>query len=211
MNGNKPFWHYIKSRKKDQTGISSLQTTDGVATTPAEKAEVLNNTFKSVFTTEDLSSVPALPESTYPPLPEISITEHGVFTLLSQIDPHKACRPDNIPAKILHELAQELTPMITHLFKQSLDTSELPTEWKSVYVTPVFKKDKRSDPSNYRPISLTSILCKTFEHILVSQIMKHLETHQILCPNQFGFRTKHSCESQLLLTIHDFSHAVHEQ
>ena len=35
--------------------------------------------------------------------------------------------------------------------------------------------------------------------------MKHLETHQILCPNQFGFRTKHSCESQLLLTIHDFS------
>ncbi|XP_065918884.1 uncharacterized protein [Dysidea avara] len=137
LNGNKPFWHYIKSRKKDQTGISSLQTTDGVATTPAEKAEVLNNTFKSVFTTEDLSSVPALPESTYPPLPEISITEHGVFTLLSQIDPHEACGPDNIPAKILHELAQELTPMITHLFKQSLDTSKLPTEWKSAYVTPV--------------------------------------------------------------------------
>ena len=58
--------------------------------------------------------------------------------------------------------------MITHLFKQSLDTSELPTEWKSAYVTPVFKKDKRYDPSNYQPVSLTSILCKTFEHILYS-------------------------------------------
>ena len=55
LNGNKPFWHYIKSRKKDQAGISSLQTTNGVATTPTEKAEVLNNTFQSVFTTEDLS------------------------------------------------------------------------------------------------------------------------------------------------------------
>ena len=88
-----------------------------------------------MFTTEDLSSLPVLPESTYPPLPEISIMEHGVLILLSQIDPHKACGPDNIPAKILHELAQELTPMTTHLFKQSLDTSVLPTEWKSAYVT----------------------------------------------------------------------------
>ena len=86
-----------------------------------------------------------------------------------------------------------------------MDTGELPPEWKSAYVSPIFKKDKRADPANYRPVSLTSILCKTFEHILVSQIMKHLEDHQILCPNQFGFRAKHSCESQLLLTVHDFS------
>ena len=79
----------------------------------------------------------------------------------------------------------------TYKYKQSLDTGELPLEWKSAYVTPVFKKDKRSDPSNYQPVSLT-VLCKTFEHILVSQIMNHLETHQILFPNQFGFRTKHT-------------------
>ena len=58
-----------------------------------------------------------------------------------------------------------------------MDTGELPLEWKSAYVTPVFTKDKRSDPSNYQPVSLT-VLCKTFEHILVSQIMNHLETHQ---------------------------------
>ena len=143
MNGNK---QYIKSRKKDQAGISSLQTTNGVVTTPAEKAEVLNDAFQSVFTTEDQSSLPTLPVSMHPPLSEISITEHGVFTLLSQIDPHKACGPDNIPAKVLQELAQGLTPMITHLFKQSLDTSELSSEWKTAYATPIFKKGKRSDP-----------------------------------------------------------------
>ena len=68
--------------------------------------------------------------------------------LLSQIDPHKACEPDNIPAQVLQKLAQELTPIITHLFKQSLYTSELPP-WKSAYAIPAFKKDKRSDPSNY--------------------------------------------------------------
>ena len=101
--------------------------------------------------------------------------------------------------------------MITHLFKQSLDIGKLPPEWKTAYVTPIFKKDKRSDPSNYRPVSLTSILCKTFEHILVSQIMNHLETHQILCPNQFGFRAEHSCESQLLVTINDFAYAFNSK
>ena len=101
--------------------------------------------------------------------------------------------------------------MITHLFKQSLDISELPPEWKTAYVTLIFKKDERSDPSNYLPVSLTSILCKTFEHILVSQIMNHLETHQILCPNQFGFRAEHSCESQLLVTINDFAYALNNK
>ena len=115
------------------------------------------------------------------------------------------------PAQVLQELAQELTPMITHLFKVSLDTSELPPEWKTAYATPLFKKDERSDPSNYWPISLISILCKIFEHTLVSQIANYLETYQILCPNQFGFRTKHSCESQLLLVIHDFSNCMNNR
>ena len=142
---------------------------------------------------------------------KVPVHVHQYIWFISQIDPHKACGPDNIPALVLQELAQKLTPMITHLFKQSLDSSELPLEWKSAYVTPLFKKDKRSNPSNYRPVSLTCILCKTFEHILVSQIMNHLETYQILCPNQFGFRIKHSCESQLLITIHDFSHYMNNR
>ena len=83
-----------------------------------------------------------MPVSTHSSLPEISITEHGVFTLLSQIDPHKACEPDNIPARVLQELAQDLTPMITHLFKQSLDIGELPLEWNTAYVTPILRKTK---------------------------------------------------------------------
>ena len=93
--------------------------------------------------------------------------------------------------------------MITYLFKQSLDISELPPEWKTAYVTPIFKKDKRSDPSNYQPVSSTSILCKTFEHILVSQIMNYLETHQMLCPisldSEQNIHVNHSY--QLLLMI----------
>ena len=74
----------------------------------------------SNFKTEDLSSLPTLPVSTHPSLPELALL-HMAFLLylrLTQKDPLKACGPDSIPAQVLRELAQDLTPMITHLFKQ---------------------------------------------------------------------------------------------
>ena len=72
--------------------------------------------------------------------------------------------------------------------------------WRQAYITPIFKNGDRSDPKNYRPVSLTSIVWKIMEHVLVSQIIHHLETNNILVETQFGFRVNHSSESQLLLT-----------
>ena len=66
-------------------------------------------------------------------------------------------------------------------------------------------------PKNYRPISLTSVICKTMEHIIVSQLMKHLESFNIIAENQFGFREHHSCESQLLLTVNDIATAINNK
>ena len=56
---------------------------------------------------------------------------------------------------------------------------------------------------NYRPISLTCVCCKLFEHIVCSHIHKHLDSNNILTTLQHGFRSRHSCESQLVTTIHD--------
>ena len=72
-------------------------------------------------------------------------------------------------------------------------------------VIPLFKKGDRSQPNNYRPISLTSITSKIFEHILSSNIMKHLEVNNILNHHQHGFRHNHSCKTQLVSLIQDLS------
>ena len=72
-------------------------------------------------------------------------------------------------------------------------------------MTPIFKKGDRTAPANYRPISLTSICCKTLEHIVHSQVMNHLEQHKILSDQQHGFRKRRSCESQLVLTVQDLA------
>ena len=82
--------------------------------------------------------------------------------------------------------------------------------WKQAYVTPIYKKGNRSDvdPKNCQPVSLTSLVCKTMQHILVSQIMKHLESNSILPEVQHGFRSQHSCEAQQFLITNDIAKAI---
>ena len=161
LNGNKPFWRYIKSLELVPLKPLTFATS---------KVEALNKAFKSVFTIEDLNCLPyaSLSDLTHPTMQDIHITEPGVHNILSQLDPHKAGGPDGIPARVLKELASDLTPILTHLYQQLLNTGALAKEWKSAFITPVFKKGKRSDPLNYRPISLTSIVCKIFDHIVAS-------------------------------------------
>ena len=108
----------------------------------------------------------------------------------------------------LKNTANEIAPMLTRLFQLSLRTGVLPAVWKQAYVTPIYKTGERTDGKNYCPMSLTSIICKTMEHIVYSHSMHHLDTHNILLDAQFGFRCHHSCESQLLLTTNDFARAI---
>ena len=203
----KSLWHYLKSRKQDNNGL--IDPHDGsILTDPFDKATILNNHFKSVFSTDDDSSIPEKGPSQYSSLPAFEITEHGVYNILTNCDPSKSSGPDSIHPQVLKTTAAEISPMLTHIFKQSLETGTVPSQWKHAYVSPIFKKGQRSDPRNYRPISLTSLVCKSMEHIIVSQIMKHLEEQNILSDRQFGFRNNHSCESQLYITINDIAKRI---
>ena len=80
----------------------------------------------------------------------------------------------------------------------------LPQDWKDALVTPIFKKGSRTDPYNYRPITLTSVCCKVLEHITYSSVMSHPGEFNIISGCQYGFRGKRSAELPLIRTIHDF-------
>ena len=144
----------------------------------------------------------------FPSMPEITVTQSGVEKLLSKMNPHKAPGPDGISARILKECSRELAPLLTVLFNKSLSEGVVPDDWKEANVTAIFKKGDRGVASNYRPVSLTSLCCKLQEHILVSQILNHLERHDILTDCQHGFRAKRSCETQLLTLVHELSLAL---
>ena len=133
-----------------------------------------------MYTQEDHTNIPHKGPSPYSAMQNITITENRVYKLLRNIKPHKAKGPDNIQARNLKELALELTPDITFLFQTSLEHGKQPNDWLQAHIVPVFKKGDKNTASNYRPVSLTYILCKTLEHIENSSIMKHLDIQQIL-------------------------------
>ena len=154
------------------------------------KADVPINQFKSVFTQEKGGPTPTLAGPHYP-----SISE-GVRKLLSDLKTNKASWPDNISTCILKELANDASQCILYTVNKS---GSLPSDWTMAHVLPIYKKGSHILPENYRPVSLTCILCKVMEHI----ICKHTDKHNILTLFWHWFRQARSCKTQQLTTLYD--------
>ena len=185
---SKMLWNFVKGKRCDSSGISPLKKDGIVYSDPKINVTFLNEQFSSVFTKEDKATALLLGKSPYPDVQAFDVHNIGVQKLLQNLNPHKASGPDNIPSRLLKETAAEIALASTLLFQSSLQQGEVPEDWKLANVTPLFKKGDKTDASNYRPISLTSVCNKLLEHILHSQIMKHLENHTILTDQQHGFR-----------------------
>ena len=97
--------------------------------------------------------------------------------------------------------ADEISPVLSKVFQTSLDTDEVPSDWKKANIVPLFKKGDKHQVSNYRPVSLTSVSCKVLEYIVHSNLINHCLHHDILCDNPHGFRARRSCEIQLITTL----------
>ena len=133
----------------------------------------MNEQFKSVFSPQSRVPEDILPPSKTQKAPDITISEAGVRKLISKLKEHKASGPDDISPRVLKELASSIAPILKLIFQKSYSTGQLPSDWKKANVVPAYKKGPKSDPANYRPISLTCICCKMMEHIIASSIMKH--------------------------------------
>ena len=202
LGNNKPFWKYVKSQKQETFGISALKSNGNVITESLSKAEILNSQFKSVFPPQSGNTFPQLPGTQFPKIKPLHISENDVFLLLDRIDISKSSGPDKLPGRLLQSLAKEITPVVHVTFTQSLSTGELPTEWTQANIAPILKKGSKLQAVNYRPVSLTCITRKLFEHIICKHILAHLEDHKILTDLQHGLRSGRSCETQLVTTFH---------
>ncbi|KAK4818722.1 hypothetical protein QYF61_018701 [Mycteria americana] len=116
-----------------------------------------------------------------------------VGDLLHHLDTHKSMGPDGIHPRVPRELAEALTKPLSILYQQSRLTGEVPVDWGLANVTPIYKKGRKEDPGNYRPISLTSVPGKVMEQIILSAITRHVQDNQVIRPSQHGFRKGRSC------------------
>ena len=214
----KRLFTFIKHQQKSSVGVAPLKSDGRLVTDPKGRAEILNAQFYKAFSSgEEYTEEEFLQKCTkpndidkYEKMPDINITDTGIEKLLKNLVPTKAAGPDGISPRVLKELAQEIAPLLGRIYRASLVTGSVPKDWRHALVSPVFKKGEHYEPINYRPVSLTSIPCKVMEHILVSNIMSHLEHQNILCKQQHGFRSGHSCETQLLEFIEDITKGLDE-
>ena len=104
---------------------------------------------------------------------------------------------------MLKECSSEIAPILALIYNESLAQGIVPDDWQQANVAQIFKKGEKYDAANYRPMLLTCICCKTLEHIIVSNINKHLAFESILADCQHGFRSQRSCKTQLVQFFHD--------
>ena len=147
---------------------------------PAEVAEALNSQYISQFTREPTGDLLNIDGKLVPSVSDIVFTVPGIVKILSNLNPAKASGPDLIPARILKLASMEIAPILCIIFQQSYNTGQVPLYWQQASATVVFKKGDKTNPANYRPVSLTCIICKTMEHVIYSQIMNHLDSHHII-------------------------------
>ena len=130
-----------------------------------EKAELFNKFFASVFLSADNGVL--LGDSVERPGKDVSpptVSSDLVKDYLEGLDVSKSAGPDDLHPRVLRELAGVIVEPLARLFEDSWCSGQVPEDWKRVNVVPIFKKGRREEPGNYRPVSLTSLLGKAFEN-----------------------------------------------
>ena len=178
---SKRLYTFIKQQKSDSREINSLKSNGINNTLPTDKANILNTQFQSVFTKlvplklRHLVELVLPRKLSSPSMQNITISVSGVSKQLLKLNPGKAAGPDNISPRILKELHNEVVPILTDIFNTSLSLKAL----------------------------FQCICCKVLEHIITSNTMSYLDQNNLLFHNQHGFRSRVSCETQLIQFTQD--------
>ena len=133
---------------------------------------IFNSQFLSVFANENINQIPDINQvfnGSDDLLNTIQVSCDEVTKEIDRLKPNTSPGPDEEFARVLKECKEELSQPLTQLFNQSLNEGVVPDSWKTANVVPIFKKGDKSLASNYRPISLTSLVGKILESIIAKK------------------------------------------
>ena len=178
--------------------VGPLIDTDGSSSFDDQhKSDIFNNFFSMVFTNDD-GKLPAFPKAMEVRSADIDFSPMAVSRALKKLKPGGAAGPDLFPALFWYNSALGLAYPLSVIFTTSYASSCIPDEWHLAIVVPIFKKGSPFDPSNYRPVSLSCILCKVMESIIKMHMLTFLKSNKLLSLNQHGFAANKSTFTQLV-------------
>ena len=193
----KLFYRYVNGKMKVKDSIARLRDGDETYEREEDLCEIMNNKLQSVYVSEGEFIEPPV-EPTTTKMKEIVVGKNEVLQMMRDLDVRKAMGPDNMAGWILKECADQLVLPIHSIIKSSLETGQVPKDWKRSNIVPIFKGGDREDPLNYRPVSLTSVVCKICEKIIRKRWIRYLEGNEMISQRQFGFREGRSCVTNLV-------------
>ena len=210
----KRFWKYVNSKTKhpEKVGDLKLKDEDGktvICSSAKAKADSLCNFFSTVFCNEG--------DSEFEPLHDricvkefdlIKVTEDDVLERLNTLNTNKSEGPDLIHPRIIYEIRHEIAYPLTKLFNKSLETKKIPGVWKCANIAPIYKKGRKDEVSNYRPVSLTCVTCKVLESVIRDHLMEHFIVNKLFTNKQFGFLKGRSTVTQLLQILDEWTESL---
>lgn len=206
------FWSLVKSVKSNfvKSSIPPLVDTAGIIIDPRLKANLLAKKFSSNSKLDNtIQPVPNIP-NTGTSMKNIYFRDRAVLKVLLSLDIHKSAGPDGIPPIVLKNCARSLVEPLRRLFYKSYSSATFPSLWKIANVCPIPKKGgSSSDPNNYRPIAITSILSKVMEKVINHKFLAYLEKYHLLSDRQYGFRSNRSTGDLMTLLTENVSRAIH--
>ena len=212
----KPIYAYMKRMSRTQGGIGDICINPSnpkscKTSSIKKKVKIFSDYFASVWTQEPEGDIPTLPskmiqfEMTIP-----EITPEDVKSKLIKLNPSKSCGPDNHHPRVLKETAEVIATPISIIYNESIQKHLVPTKWKESLISVLFKKGDKSLAGNYRPVSLTCILCKVLESILRDHFIDFMIRNNLFSDKQYGFLAGRSSTLQLLKVIDEWTEALDE-
>ena len=202
LTNPKAFWCHVNSKLKSKVGVSPLleneDDKESIKFYDKEKANILQKHFYSVFTNEPEGNIPILTRRTDTCISTMHATSDMIKKKIMDININKSCGPGDIHPRVLNELVGIISNPIAQLLNRTMDEGVIPNDWKHAIISAIYKKGSRTFASNYRPISLTSIICKLMETFVKCELMTHLINENLLSTKQHGFISGRSTTTQLL-------------
>ena len=199
------FFSYAKKFSKTNSDVGPFLDQNGnLVTKPESITEMLKEQYESVYSSpKESMKIQDAQEffsqsNASEQLDNVTFDRLDVLDALDKLSSNSSPGPDGIPSILLKRCKYSLVDALTIIFHKILEGGQIPDLFKCAFVIPIHKGGSRSSPVNFRPVSLTSHIIKTFERIIRKSLVRHLEVFNKLNPDQHGFRSRRSCLSQLL-------------
>jgi len=212
---SKNWWHVAKTflRKHQSSQYPPMNNGDNeLVTENKDKANIFNKHFLTFSNIDsEGSQLPADTSYTDVTKEAIVTNDDEVLSILKSLKTNKASGPDGISPKLLKEAAPSICSSLTKLFNLSFRLGKVPVLWKQANVVPIFKKGDKTLVTNYRPISLLSVVGKVLERVTFKHVHNHLQENKLISKFQSGFTPGDSTVYQLAELYHLFTQAIDQK